>query len=82
MHSLGGNVLGQQGCVTAAGRGDRFGKNPRVGKLRDNGGPTRTMALDQKSPAVGIATYQCPPIDQRGHHRSSRRCDAGAYERR
>ena len=33
---------------------------PRLGRLQDNGGPTRTMALAAKSPAIGRGTFQCP----------------------
>ena len=80
LHSLGGNVLGQKACVTGTRSGDKVGKKPRLHTLEDNGGPTMTMALSAKSPAVGIATYQCPTTDQRGKDRPSNHCDAGAYE--
>jgi hypothetical protein len=66
--------------------------NPRLGSLRDNGGPTPTRALRPNSPAVDAATGgSCPPPprDQRGVKRPQNgdgqggaRCDLGAYERR
>jgi hypothetical protein len=79
-HSLGGNVLGQKRCVSALQGTDAVTWHPRLDKLRDNGGPTRTIALRAKSPAVGRATFQCPATDQRGHDRPTHHCDAGAYE--
>jgi CSLREA domain-containing protein len=81
LHSLGGNVLGQKSCVTATGSGDKVSKKPGLGKLKNNGGPTRTMALSKKSPAIGRSSFQVPSTDQRGHGRPSKHADAGAYER-
>ncbi len=43
-----------------------------------NSGPTKTMALDEESPAIGICD-SCPETDQRGFPRKEK-CDAGAYE--
>ncbi|HTQ04377.1 MAG TPA: choice-of-anchor Q domain-containing protein [Polyangiaceae bacterium] len=52
--------------------------DPELGALRDNGGPTETMALPATSPALRLGT-DCPPTDQRGRTRSEP-CTAGAFE--
>jgi CSLREA domain-containing protein len=61
----------------------RFG-NPKLGSLKDNGGPTRTFALGPGSTAIdGVPTHgaHCPATDQRGVARPERRaCDIGAFE--
>jgi CSLREA domain-containing protein len=52
-----------------------------LGPLADNGGPTRTEALDRGSPAVDSARAPaCPRTDQRGVPRQGSSCDSGAYE--
>jgi hypothetical protein len=52
--------------------------------LANNGGPTKTMALQQGSVAIDqIAKVQCQPNDQRGETRpdaGESNCDMGAYE--
>ncbi len=55
--------------------------------LKDNGGPTRTIALQSISPAIDdIPLASCPAADQRGAPRpdpdspAETRCDIGAYE--
>jgi CSLREA domain-containing protein len=56
------------------GRGDQFPKDPLLGPLQDNGGPTQTHALLPGSPAVDlIPQYEVlnspgfvPSMDQRG----------------
>jgi hypothetical protein len=54
--------------------------NPLLGPLRDNGGPTRTIALLAGSPAIGAADAgKTPARDQRGVKRTDP--DLGAYER-
>jgi hypothetical protein len=80
LNSLGGNVLGQKSCVTALAGGDKVTKKPGLKKLANNGGPTKTMALSKKSPAVGRASFQVPSTDQRGHKRPAKHADAGAFE--
>jgi Right handed beta helix region len=55
--------------------------NPLLGPLRDNGGPTQTVALLAGSPAIGAAgAGKTPAADQRGVKRTDP--DLGAYERR
>jgi trimeric autotransporter adhesin len=55
--------------------------NPRIGALRDNGGPTPTIGLLSGSPAIGAAgPGKAPARDQRGVKRSDP--DLGAFERR
>lgn len=82
--SLGGNLIS-----TAAGNCDAFfshpqdllGPQPRIGKLRRNGGPTATIALRSGSPAINQADGPSPPRrDQRGVRRVDP--DIGAYELR
>jgi len=52
--------------------------NPLLLPLADNGGPTRTMALQKGSPAID-AGNNCTPTDQRGQRRIGQ-CDIGAFE--
>lgn len=54
-------------------------KNPQLGALGGNGGPTPTVAPLLGSPAVGIG-QNCPATDQRGVARPSNGCTAGAVE--
>jgi len=61
--------------------------NPKLGPLKDNGGPTKTHALLPGSPAINAGNNaQCAtdPVnnkDQRGELRpAGGRCDIGAYE--
>jgi hypothetical protein len=70
------------------GAGDLVGKNPMLGALAANGGPTQTLALAVGSPALG-AGGTCrdptrtgsPPLitDQRGLPRKAP-CDIGAFQ--
>ena len=53
--------------------------DPRLGPLQDNGGGTKTMALLEGSPAVGMGA-DCPAKDQRGKLRMGR-CDLGAFQK-
>jgi hypothetical protein len=53
-------------------------KDPMLGPLQNNGGPTDTMAPGADSPAIGLGTG-CPAQDQRGQPRKSP-CTLGAYE--
>ncbi len=49
--SGGYNIVSDSGCFTAA-RGDQMSTDPLLGSLADNGGPTKTMALQVGSPAI------------------------------
>ena len=58
--------------------------DPKLGPLRDNGGPTRTHALLKDSPAIDAKRCNVESADQRGVARpqpNGGRCDLGAYER-
>jgi hypothetical protein len=51
-----------------------------LGPLTDNGGPTDTMGIPDRSPAEDTGSG-CPPSDQRGVSRPrGHGCDIGAYE--
>lgn len=69
-------------------------RDPKLGSLADNGGPTRTHAALAGSPArdfgtsvLGGALFTCPALDQRtfvrprdGNGDGQAKCDAGAFE--
>jgi trimeric autotransporter adhesin len=83
--SLGHNLLSSLGpstsCLGFEHPSDRVRANPRIGKLANNGGPTKTIALKAKSAAVDTAKRATAPNrDQRGVKRD-RRPDIGAFER-
>jgi CSLREA domain-containing protein len=70
------------------GEGNQMGNvsapiDPRLDPLADNGGPTRTHALQSDSPALNAAsTPDCPATDQRGVLRpQGAACDIGSFER-
>ena len=59
--------------ITDGINGNIISAQPALGPLANNGGPTRTMALDSASPALGagsvaLATFDATPLqyDQRG----------------
>ena len=54
-------------------------KNPNLGPLQNNGGPTKTAAPLAGSPALG-AGGNCPATDQRGVARPLNGCTAGAVQ--
>jgi hypothetical protein len=83
--SAGGNFSSDQTCAGALRLpGDVNNRDPRLGPLQDNGGPTQTQALLPGSPAVAaIPASLCPPpfVDQRGVGRTpGARCDVGANQ--
>ena len=81
MTSLGHNLESGTDCsFTAAG--DLSSTDPRLGPLSDNGGPTMTLAVPPRSPALDrIPSAGCSPADQRGVTRpQGPACDIGAFE--
>jgi hypothetical protein len=89
--SYGYNLSSDHSC-NFGNAGDLNGMNPRLGKLRKNGGPTQTMALPSGSPALdagnpaGCTDFagELLTTDQRGQPRpggaETTGCDIGAYE--
>ena len=82
--SLGYNIDNGNTCIGSA-VGDKVFTDPQLDPfgLRDNGGFTPTIALLLESPAIDMATRNCPPpgTDQRGVDRPQQQvCDIGAYE--
>ena len=57
-------------------------REPLLGALADNGGPTLTHALLTGSPAIDAGNdAACPATDQRGVTRpQGAHCDIGSYE--
>ena len=80
--SLGHNLISTAFlCDFFDGPGDRVRRNPKIGSLARNGGPTKTIALKRGSPAINAAKRaSAPPRDQRGRPRG-RNPDIGAFER-
>jgi hypothetical protein len=69
--SNGHNLLGT--ATEAAGftgTGDQTGINPLLAALANNGGPTRTMALQPGSPAIDAGVASGATFDQRGMART------------
>lgn len=80
--SAGGNLRTTTAdCGGFDGVGDIVRGNPRLGMLRRNGGPTKTISLKAASAAVGLARKaSAEPRDQRGRKRDADP-DSGAFER-
>lgn len=88
--SLGYNLESGRSCGLDAA-GDQRRTDPRLRPLRDNGGPTKTMAIGLSSPALDAGSADAK-TDQRGSKRPVRipgvrkpkggdRSDIGAFER-
>jgi hypothetical protein len=84
--SQGHNFIGDDsGATITSAPGDQIGtgaspKDPILGPLRDNGGPTLTQGLLTGSTAIGAGDdATAPPRDQRGYLRSGV-SDIGAFE--
>jgi hypothetical protein len=83
--SLGHNLIGNPaGCTGFGAIGDMFGGKLRLDKLGKNGGPTKTIALQKGSRAIGHADSTIPTmsgaVDQRGF-KWDKAPDIGAYDR-
>jgi len=80
--SAGGNLRTVDvDCGGFDGARDAVRANPKIGRLKANGGRTQTIALKRRSAAIGRAIRAgSPNRDQRGRKRD-RRPDSGAYER-
>ena len=84
--SQGHNLIGDaSGCPGFTAAGDLIGGPLKLGKLADNGGPTKTVALQSGSRAINAADPTALPpevvrVDQRGVRRNNQP-DIGAYER-
>jgi hypothetical protein len=89
-----GYNLSSDGTCDFDGAGDLNNTDPKLGNLRNNGGPTQTMAEFLDSPTVDAGNPKgC--TDSRGHllttdqrgaprpgkHKRDQRCDMGAFER-
>ena len=80
--SQGHNLDSGHDCVLT-GPGDLSGKNPKLEKLKNNGGPTNTLTFGKHSPAFNGGARLCTTRDQRGVRRpQGSRCDIGAFERK
>jgi len=88
LSSEGYNISGDNTCPLH-GPGDMNNRDPKLGPLQNNGGPTQTMALLPGSPAILAGNPsgctdgrgQRLKIDQRMYPRPKQgACDMGAYE--
>jgi hypothetical protein len=78
--SQGHNLENHDDCFLT-GPGDLVNKNAKLGNLRNNGGPTETLAIPHISPAFNAGAAHCTGHDQRGVKRpQGPRCDIGAFE--
>lgn len=86
INSIGYNLVGTS-CGGTVGT-DIIGIDPKLGPLQDNGGPTKTHALQSGSPAIEAGDpSSCPSVDQRGYNRpvdndgdGTAVCDIGSVE--
>lgn len=80
-----GNYYNDVTCFKGKSAPDQKGlpafRDPKLQPLADNGGPTKTMAIDASSPAFDGGGASCPATDQRGTARpQGSACDIGAFE--
>lgn len=79
VQSAGHNIDSLDQC-NFTGTGDKVNTDPLLAPLAANGGPTRTQALEPRSPAIDAGS-DCPATDQRGVERpQGTDCDIGAFE--
>jgi hypothetical protein len=80
--SLGNNLLSTKlECDGFTQPTDLERANPKIGTLKNNGGPTKTVELKRGSAAIGKAHKpSAPNRDQRGGKRDNQP-DIGAFER-
>ena len=79
--SFGGNLLGTMAACRGFVGSALIAPDPKLGPLRDNGGPTETLALNPGSPAIDRANqHREPTVDQRDRRRAGPP-DIGAFER-
>lgn len=81
------SLLGSELSANYSGHGNYFADDPKLSALADNGGPTKTMALQSDSPAIDAGDNSLVPggvqYDQRGagHPRIVKgTVDMGAFE--
>ncbi len=84
--AIGGNLRtsSDPGCTGFDRRREQIAPRPRIGRLGDHGGPTETIPLRRRSPAVDatLGYYAPRHVDQRGFPRGfpNGNYDIGAYE--
>lgn len=83
--NFGNNIDSGTTCNFGSANGSLSNTDPRLDILHWNGGPTKTMALLEGSPAIdGVlwnAPNDCPEVDQHGILRPfGPYCDIGAFE--
>jgi len=74
-------ALDSAGCTGFDFAGDVLIPRTLIGRLRDNGGPTRTVGLKRRSPALDEAGVQSSPRRDQRDVRRDELPDIGAYER-
>jgi hypothetical protein len=67
------------GCSGFSAPPNILTSSPKLGSLKNNGGPTKTIELKKHSPAINNAGSGSPKRDQRGEKR--KKPDIGAFER-